>query len=179
MVQLFPVFSDIGDAQLKKKTYEVWKDMFERSQWDSLEDIPFADDIRDRSLVEHINASTEAALATARVFEQIHNVPYETDIIIVLGLLHDCSKIVETEPSEDGGIKKSPIGNYIQHGAYGAMVASEHGMPVEIAHLIMTHTHLFSVMRPMVYLKEAHLFCSIDFCDADVMNIASGKDSIL
>lgn len=172
--ELFPVYARYQNPALACQTYAVWKDLFDTCSWEALEDVPFGLDNSRFSLIEHINGATEATLAAADVLGRMHGIQYDSDIIITLGLLHDASKVAEIEPDGAGGARKSELGGKIQHAAYGAMLAYQHGMSLDIAHLIMTHTPLFSTMKPQVYLNEAHLFCNVDLCDADALQIAAG-----
>ena len=85
---------------------------------------------------------------------------------MTIGLLHDVSKLLEYEPDGKGGYQRSSIGEKLQHGFYGAVLAREEGFSEEALHLILTHTPQ-SKMKPQY--KEAILFSYMDLCDADMV----------
>ena len=74
----------------------------------------------------------------------------------------------------DGKTKElTPIGKLLPHAAYTVHLALKHGLPIEIVHMISTHT-AFSVKRQMT--SEALILHMADYTVADLRNIKEGVD---
>lgn len=168
--RVFPAFTQLSDLETREKIAAVYTDMFQRSAWNSIEDACFSPALPNCRLVDHINATMESALATARCIEKYQGISFDYDGIIILAMLHDSSKLVEYEPCE-GGCRETEIGKKIQHGVMGAMLAYEHGFSVHVMNQILTHTPR-SKMKPID--KEGALFARVDICDADMLHFSNG-----
>ena len=168
--KVFPAFKELKDQKAKKQITEVYQDMFEMCNWDSIEKACFSPALSNCRLVDHINAVMASTLATARCIDKYQGIPFDYDGIIILAMLHDSSKLVEYEPTPDG-CKETEIGKKIQHGEYGAMLAKEHGFSVKVMNQILTHTPR-SKMKPSD--KEGALFARVDISDADMLHYTNG-----
>lgn len=166
MSELFPIIDKLKDQQLAQTIADIWADLFERSKWDSVEEINFCPGINNFTLLSHINAATEGALALSHSIEKHQNIFFDKDMVIALGLLHDVCKLLEYAPDGDGGSVKTELGHKLQHGAIGAIAAYNAGLSLDMVHLIFTHTP-FSKLKPE--LKEGILFCYVDLADADML----------
>ena len=62
------------------------------------------------------------------------------DHLIAAALLQDASKLVEYEPTEDGGCVMSELGKTFAHSFYAGHVALNHGIPYDVAQVILTHS---------------------------------------
>lgn len=168
--EVFPAFKQLADLEAKRQITAVYQDMFALCKWESLEAACFSPALSNCRLVDHINAVMESTLATAHCIEKYQNIPFDYDGIIILAMLHDSSKLVEYEPTEDGCVE-TEIGQKIQHGVYGAMLAREHGFSVKVMNQILTHTPR-SKMKPSD--KESALFARVDLGDADMLHYTNG-----
>ncbi len=168
---IFPAIKELKDEQTAIKIASVWMNMFKQSKWEKIEDACFSPDIKERSLVGHVNATVVSALKISEVIEEFQNIKFDRELLLTFGLLHDVSKLVEYQPDGNGGYKKTEIGMKIQHGVMGAFNAFNAGFSVDILHLILTHTPQ-SKLKPM--FKEGILFSYVDLCDADMLMFESG-----
>jgi hypothetical protein len=106
----------------------------------------------------------------------------DRDMLISACLLHDVTKILESEPDPEGAptgdsvlpARKSQIGKALPHAAYAAHMILEKGLPIRLAHLVITHTHACN-MRGVGW--EASLLFYADFTDTDAGLIPTGAKS--
>ena len=139
--QCFPLIKQIKSDDIREKVIEAWMRVWRASGHARLERAPHlpSDKPPQQTLVKHINASVEAALAVARQFEEEYGIPVNFDYLIAAAILHDVDNLVIYEEKE-GRIEQSELGKMIPHGVYGAYIALEVGLPLEIVHVIATHT---------------------------------------
>jgi len=167
-----PEIDLIRDDGLREAVVAIWVDTWERSAWQRLEDCPkHESDLPDRPLLDHVRSVTQQALAVADVMATLHGVAYDHDTLVAGGLLHDVSKLVESEPG-DGALVKSRKGTLLQHGLYGAHMALAFGLSDEITHIVVSHTHQSRVVPSTV---EAIIIHYVDFCDSDALLHLAGK----
>lgn len=171
---LLPEIGEIADRALREKVEAIWIEIAAEMAWSDLRDIPKNLKAEsDRSLIDHIRGVTRMALALCDVAKDLHGKPYDRDLLLAACLLHDASKPVECEPSEKNApagmrpkpARKSHLGASIQHGVYAAHKALQHGLSLDLAHLLITHTHQ-SNTRGTTW-EAAALFYA-DFADTDV-----------
>ncbi len=138
---------EIRDRELREKTVRVWVEACREGGWktvEQLERMPFTllTDCRGISIIEHTIAVTEGALGLADAQrDNYRHLPYQidNDRLVVGGLLHDVGKLLETEPDETGGYRKSRRGQYARHPISGAILAARCGMPDDIVNTIACH----------------------------------------
>ena len=106
--------------------------------------------------VVHNRWVVKIAAALADITREIHGITLNRDYLLAAALLMDGSKLVKYEVS-DGNIQRSPIGQQLPHGTYGAHVALEVGLPMEIVHMILAHTPE-STVPPQTKKGKALLF---------------------
>lgn len=176
MSELFPIIDELKDQQLAQTITDIWADLFERSTWNSVEEMNFCPGINNFTLLSHINVATEGTLALSRSVTKHQGIPFNEDMIITLGLLHDVCKLLEYTSDGQGGSVKTELGRKLQHGAIGAIAAYNAGLSLDMVHLIFTHTP-FSKLKPE--LKEGILFCYADLADADMLFADNGQPIFL
>ena len=171
--KLFPEINQIQDPTLRKGVTDIWLDVASTCPWNRFEDIPKNYEAeRHRTLVGHVRGVTCMAIAMAEIAESQHGTSCDRDMLVAACLLHDASKPLECEPDRDGApsggsvlpARESEIGKKIQHGVYTAHKILKKGLPLELAHLVITHTH-FSNVRPNSF--EASLLFYADYADSD------------
>ena len=172
---LFPEINDLQDKTLAEKVVQIWDEMWKESKWARIEDCPKGADVWEYKLVPHVRSVTQGCVAMARSVMANYAIPVERDVLLAGSLLHDASKLVEEDPNGKAS-KKTKLGKLIQHGAYTAHKALALGMPLEIVHLIITHTHA-SGMAPKSI--EGIILHYVDFGDSDVLLQALGKPLLL
>jgi putative nucleotidyltransferase with HDIG domain len=169
IIKTFPEMAQIKNEDLRARVIEVWQRALETNKWDYLEDIPFHPEIpKDRAnLVRHLRAVTTHCMKMAETMKDIYGYKINTDFVIAGGLLHDVCKAGEYNPKGS----KSPIGSYLTHGVYGVHLCLEVGMPVEVTHIVASHTKKMGMPPKTI---EAII---IHYCDlGDAQSIALQND---
>jgi hypothetical protein len=173
LTRIFPEIDEIRAPALKQGVVEIWQEIAAEMPWDDLLEIPKnTKGEKNRSLVEHIRGVTQMAVALCEVAKTVQNKAYDRDLLVAACLLHDASKPVEYEPDPsasrgDGPVRpgrRSALGRSVQHAAYATHKIFEKKLPLELAHLVLTHTHA-SGMRGKTW-EAAALFYA-DFADTD------------
>ena len=116
--RLFPKISLITDPTLADKVARVWLDIWKKSNWKNLEEIPYTTTIK-KSTVKHLRSTARSAVAVAKILKELHGVEVNLDYLVAGALLHDVSKPIEY--SSQGG--RTPLGQKIPHGSYGIAAA--------------------------------------------------------
>ena len=185
LLKLFPEIDEISDRTLRQGVIEIWQRTAEKCAWDRFEDIPKNLDYEKwRRLTDHIRGVTLMAMSLAEIAERLHGTPYNRDYLITACLLHDVSKPLETDPDPSGKPsggpalpgKKSEIGKKLQHAAYATHECLAQGLPLEIAHLVLTHTH-DSAMRSRA-IEASYLFYA-DYADSDAGILPTGQQAFV
>jgi putative nucleotidyltransferase with HDIG domain len=165
--QLFPEINMITDPTLADKVTQVWLDVWKRSNWKNLEDVPYTTTIK-KSAIRHLRSTARSAVAVAKIMKELHGVEVNLDYLVAGALLHDVSKLVEY--SSQGG--RTSLGQKIPHGAYGIAAALAQDLPVEVVHIIASHTpHL----RKMPESVEAIIVRHVDGLEADCHALLAGE----
>lgn len=177
---LFPELDEIKDPALRAGVVRIWLEVAQECRWERFEDVPKNLSFEKyRRLTDHIRGVTRMALALAETAQALHGTPYHRYHLIAACLLHDVSKPLETEPDPDGAptggpalpARKSALGAKMQHAVYATHKVFAHGLPLEVAHLVLTHTHESNVRSREV--EAAYLFYA-DFADSDAGIAAVG-----
>jgi HD superfamily phosphohydrolase YqeK len=185
LVALFPELAEIGDDAIRRAVTAIWIETAAECPWDDLRAIPKnLEAERDRRLTDHIRIVTRMALALAEVAKAESGTAYDRDHVIAMALLHDVSKPMECEPVPGGtpnaeGVlpaRKSRMGKLIQHAVYATHKVFAHGLPIEIAHVVNTHTHQSAVRSSSV--EGGYIFYA-DYADSDSVIIPAGGRSYL
>ena len=179
--ELFPEVSEIQDPKLRQGVIDIWLDIAAAAPWKRFEDIPknLAAE-KYRPLLSHIRGVTQMALSLAEIAKNLHGTPYDRDLLISACLLHDATKVIESEPDPEGTAagdavlpaRKSEIGKALPHAALAMHMVLEKGLPVELAHLVITHTHDCNV-RGVGW--EASILFYADFADTDAGIFPTGE----
>lgn len=136
---LFPELALVSDAGLRDAIVAVWQRLWQESLHDRLEDVPVSTKIA-YPQIKHCQAIVKVALAAAAALEQVHETRFDRDVLIAGALLMDASKLVETRPGPDGTVVQSDLGRLLPHALYAAHLALEHGVPLEVIHVIVAHS---------------------------------------
>ncbi len=178
---LLPEIDEISDPTIRQGVINIWIRTASRCQWARFEDVPKnLGSERDRRLIDHVRGVTRMAIAMAEIAHDLHGTPYNRDHLFAACLLHDVSKALETDPDPKGKPtngpvlpgKKSAIGKNLQHAAFATHDVLVEGLPLEIAHLVLTHTH-DSGMRP-TSIEASYLFYA-DYADSDAGILPTGE----
>lgn len=167
-----PELELIQNEAYKKAVLDIWTEVFMESDWDSIEDVPKSGDAKEFRNLDHTRSVTLQAAACADVVEKIYNFKVDRDALITAALLHDVSKFFEY--NKDGS--KTKYGKLMQHGVTTAQKAEQHGLPLEIQHMIITHTGLSKIMPQSI---EALILHYVDYLDSDLLLHVLGKPLFL
>lgn len=178
-----PELALLSSAARRDLIIDIWREAWEQSDWENLEDIPKNPDAPSTpehvpngwTLVAHTRAVAKLAVDCAEVLTKIHGVMIERDDLLTIALLHDVSKVVEYSGTRTS-IEKNEFGRLIQHGAYGAFQIWKRGLPVEIVHGVLAHT---PQSRTVPRTLEALIVRYVDFLDTDVALLDAGKEITL
>lgn len=178
VASVFPEVDEIESRDIRKKVLEIWVDIWQESGWERIEDAPKnPSNVLERPLYVHIRSVTKQAVATAEIVRELHGIDYDRDVLVAAGLLHDVSKMIEYQPGEGGKkASSSKRGQLIQHAVYGAHKAWEKGMPDEIVHIIISHTHS-SNKKPSTW--ESVVIHYVDYLDSDALLWEAGGKLLL
>ncbi len=172
---LFPEINDLQDRLLASQVVQIWDEMWKASNWAWIEDCPKGADVSEYRLVPHVRSVTQGCMGMARSVTANYGIAVQHDVLLAGSLLHDASKLVEEDPA-GGPSKKTHLGKLIQHGAYTAHRAMTLGMPLEIVHLIITHTRQSGMLPKTV---EGIILHYVDYGDSDVLLQSLGKKLLL
>jgi HD superfamily phosphohydrolase YqeK len=173
LVEIFPEIDQISDKTLRTGLEDIWIEIAGEMAWNDLLEIPKNTKGEvGRSLVEHIRGVTNMAVAICEIALTHQNKAFDRDLLLAACLLHDVSKPVEYEPlpdsiSKPGEIRpgrQSQLGLSVQHASYATHKIWQKKLPLELAHLVLTHTHA-SGMRGKTW-EAAALFYA-DFAETD------------
>ena len=159
----FPQLQLVSRSEWPDKACEIWVKIWERSSWETLEDIPANPLTPNARLLDHVRAVIENCVQVAKVRESVHGDRVNMDVLIVAAVLHDTSKVLEYE-NREGHEVPSRLGELFQHGFYGAHMALEAGLPEEIVHIILTHA---VITRACPKTLEGLILYYCDMVDAD------------
>ena len=106
----------IDDSSIRKKVVAAWSKACLRGGWKSIEELralPFtvATDAKGISLVQHVKAATEGAVALAKIQAEVlpafPNV--DMNVLVAGALLHDLNKVLVIERDEENGFRKKHL----------------------------------------------------------------------
>ncbi|TKR26378.1 HD domain-containing protein [Natronomonas salsuginis] len=143
---VFPEIEAIEDDALRSSVAAAWATAAEDNGIDiaDLEAVPWfppaqrelgiADD--DVLLVEHVRDVTACAVGLAESLTDRRYVPnIDMDVIVAGALVHDVSKLYEFD-----GMERTEIGRLLGHPHFGVLVTARADLPVEMAHIVLSHT---------------------------------------
>jgi putative nucleotidyltransferase with HDIG domain len=161
---LFPDLGRIASPQIRDGVVRAFLMAWEQGGWRTLEECPLlAKAIRDPNTgVEHFQAVVALSVAMADIIERFHRVTIHRDHLIAGAILHDVGKLLEHAPAQAG----RATGPLLRHPASGAHLALTCGLPIEVAHIIATHSAEGSVTERTL---EAAIVAVADRLDADVL----------
>ncbi|MFD1585652.1 HD domain-containing protein [Halorientalis brevis] len=137
----FPELASIENADLRDGVVSAWETAIEDNDIENLESVPWlpptqrALGLDDESLVDHVRDVTAGAVALAETLLERREVGLSLDTVIAGALVHDVSKLYEFD-----GMETTAVGDLLGHPYYGVHVVARAGLPVELAHIVLSHT---------------------------------------
>lgn len=168
LADVFPSYDEIDDPALYAGVRDAYALALGETGWDDLRTVPWLPDeqarlgLPDETNVEHVN--DVAALATALADELLARRPglgLDRDLLVTGALVHDISKLYEFGPADavdddtggpaeetaadDGGSHGTDYYDLLGHPYVGVHVCEAAGLPVELSHVVLSHTGRTSV----------------------------------
>ncbi|OGK11162.1 MAG: hypothetical protein A2Y63_00410 [Candidatus Riflebacteria bacterium RBG_13_59_9] len=179
LMSAIPEFSLVEDDKLQAKCVETFLDAMRIANWSvsELDEMPFTLLIRPcpASFLEHTRRVTQTALAIARAlaenWEQTEAMQCKQDILLATALLHDVGKLLEYERAAQGSWRKSKSGKLLRHPASGAGLCTRNGLPDEVVHGVMYHSHEGDGIRATL---EAIIVHHADFLNFEPLVLKHG-----
>ena len=175
IAELFPDITVIQDAGLRDKVAAVWSEAIETGAggkgwtFDELRAIPFtllAGDI-DLRFIEHLNSCIRQCILIADTLTTIYagKIPVDKDVLIAGAMLADVGKPLEFDRDAEGKLVKGHFGEMLRHPFSGVAMCYKHGVPVEVMHIVATHSHEGDKVERTI---ESIIFHHADFIDFDI-----------
>ena len=145
ILALFPEFEEIKNEELRAKAIRATVLAMEAGGW-SLADADKAPVTVNWdcscNLIEHVRKVTNVCIHTyeeVAPFYKANGVPFDRDTVVAGALLHDIGKWTEFA-LVDGKPVHSDTADLMRHPLSGAILADRAGLPLNIVHLIATHS---------------------------------------
>ena len=140
---VLPETREIDDQRLQAGVVDAWVTAMAETDTADLRDVPWLppamDDLGieadEETLVDHVRDVTAGAVALAEVLQERRNAAIDLDTVVAGALVHDVSKLYEYD-----GMAETPIGDLLGHPYYGIHVIVAADLPVEISHIVLSHT---------------------------------------
>ncbi|MDD4859524.1 MAG: HDIG domain-containing protein [Dehalococcoidales bacterium] len=178
ILELLPAINQINDEKLRDNVVAVWVKAWEASEWDDPSDCVFTVGFKSSecNLIQHTNCVIAGCVAMASAARDIMKVPVDMDLMLAGAAMHDICKLLEFSPLKDKDAKYSETGQNLPHGTIGVHLALSAGLPMNVVHMIATHTRVVA-MRPKNI--EGIILTYVDYGFADVMHLLHNKPLLL
>lgn len=137
----FPELEVIEDDDLRAGVASAWATAIEENDVYDLTEVPWlpptqrALGLDDERLVSHVRDVTACAITLAETLLDQREVTISLDTVVAGALIHDVSKLAEFD-----GMTETPVYNLLGHPYYGVYVVAAADLPVELAHIVLSHT---------------------------------------
>jgi len=137
----FPEIDEIDDDHLRAGVADAWATAMDEAGVTDLGNVPWLPPtqrklgIEDATLVAHVRDVTAGAVALAETLIQRRGTAVDLDTVLAGALVHDVSKLAEFD-----GMERTSVGDLLGHPYYGVHVVARADLPVELAHIVLSHT---------------------------------------
>ncbi|WP_435184525.1 HD domain-containing protein [Halobellus sp. EA9] len=139
----FPELDAIEDEELRTGVVDAWTTAMAEHDVEDLRSVPWLPptqrelSLRDEYLVDHVRdvAAGAISLAAALLDRRGPVLDIDTDTLVAGALVHDVSKLAEFEGMDD-----TAVYDLLGHPYYGVHVVARSGLPIELAHIVLSHT---------------------------------------
>lgn len=144
--EAFPEIQSIEDDDLRSGVVEAWETAMAETDVENLHEVPWFPPaqhelgVDDEWLVPHVRDVSACAVGLAETLVERRDADVSLDTVVAGALVHDVSKLYEFD-----GMDETPVGNLLGHPHYGVHVVAAAGLPVELSHVVLSHTPLTSV----------------------------------
>ncbi|MFL5327411.1 MAG: HDIG domain-containing metalloprotein [Gemmataceae bacterium] len=184
IAELFPDLMQIKDSALRDKVAAVWSESLTSGcggkgwTFAEIRAIPFtllAGEIN-LAFVEHLNSCAKQCIAICDILRSVFGdrIPVNRDHLIAGSLLADVGKMLEFDKNAKGEVVKGHFGDMLRHPFSGVALCYKHGVPVEVMHIIATHSHEGDKVERSI---ESIIFHHADFIDFDIAKYLGKRSS--
>ena len=175
LTRMVPAAGRVESTTLREAVLRAWASSLERSPYASLEASPQAPHMPARSLLAHVNEVNARALDLIEVASKEYGLRPDFDVTLATAILHDVDKpMIYRWDGHDFGYADGR--SLRDHGAVGAELCLEHGIPLEIAEMVRHHSAFASEGLPGTV--EGTIVHYADFVSNDFAAILSGVETI-
>lgn len=138
---VFPELDRIDDPDVRAGVRECWEAACAESGVESLSAVPWFPpaqrdlDVTDETLVDHVRDVVAAAVGLAEALETTRGTTIDRDLLVGGALVHDVSKLHEFD-----GMAETRVHELLGHPYYGVVTVTNAGLPVEYAHVVLSHS---------------------------------------
>ncbi|MFC5972689.1 HD domain-containing protein [Halomarina salina] len=139
--EAFPQLDRIADDDLRAGVVRAWATAMAENGVEELDSVPWFPPVQrdlgidDEFLVGHVRDVTVGAIALAESLVERRDPDLSMDLVVAGALVHDVSKL-----SEYHGDDETAVGDLLGHPYYGVHVVAAAGLPVELQHVVLSHT---------------------------------------
>ncbi|ELY94053.1 HD domain-containing protein [Natrialba taiwanensis] len=137
----FPELDTIEDDDLRARVVDAWTTAIAENEIDDLTAIPWLPPtqrelgLHNEFLVDHVRDETACAVALTETLLERRALPLSLDTVIAGALVHDVSKLAEFN-----GMDETAVYSLLGHPYYGVHVVTRADLPIELAHIVLSHT---------------------------------------
>lgn len=145
VLEIWPEIEWIENEELREKVVNCWIYALENSVLspDDLLKIPFSLLLKDCTItfMNHKRTAVQLSVEIAKIMKNNFGdeIKIDMDVVVAGSILIDIGKLLEYE-IVDSNLKTSPAGALLRHPFSGVAIADRFGIPVEIQHIIATHS---------------------------------------
>ena len=142
----FPELASIDDSELREAVVQAWAIAMDEGGVTDLQLVPWLPPtqrqlgLEEEYLVDHVRDVTTCAIGLAEKLLDRRKVSISLDTVIAGALVHDVSKLVEFD-----GMDETHVSELLGHPYYGVHIVAKADLPVELAHIVLSHTHRTAV----------------------------------
>jgi predicted hydrolase (HD superfamily) len=143
----FPELDAIDDPDLRTGVVAAWRNAATDAGVTDLGTVPWLPPVErdlgivgEERLVDHVRDVTACARALAATLADRRGADVDRDLLVAGALVHDVSKLAEFD-----GHESTPVYDLLGHPYYGVHLVAGAGLPVELAHVVLSHTHRTTV----------------------------------
>jgi putative nucleotidyltransferase with HDIG domain len=138
----FPELDGIADEDLRAGVVRAWRESATQAGVTDLTALPWLPPTERRlgitgeeSLIDHVRDVTTCARALATTLGDRRGTDIDEDLLVAGALVHDISKLAEFD-----GDDATATYDLLGHPYYGVHIVAAAGLPVELAHVVLSHT---------------------------------------
>ena len=170
-----PAIARLDSDALRQAVLRTWAAALSRSPHENLAKSPQAPHMPARPLLLHVNEVNARALDLISVARKDYGLHFDSDVALATAILHDVDKPMIYR--FDGKTFSYAEGRSLRdHGALGAELCVEHGIPLEIAEMVRHHSAFASQGLPGTV--EGTIVHYADWVSNDFAAILMGVETI-